>query len=53
VAPTVVPTTISELFQTVRQGAANIARHREAMAQVAALAKAKQPAQPQAGGETK
>lgn len=50
---TPVPTTIGELLATVRQGTANIVKHRNAMAEVAAQAKAKAPSQPETGGERK
>jgi hypothetical protein len=48
-----VPTTIAELLATATQHAANTNKHREAMAQVAAQAKAKVPALPAAEGVTK
>lgn len=48
-----VPTTIPELLAAATQTTSNIAKHREAMAQVAAQAKANAQAQAKQGGETK
>lgn len=48
-----VPVTIAELLTAVGQSTANIAKHRQAMAQVAAQAKVPVPPQPTAGGESK
>jgi hypothetical protein len=48
-----VPTTISELLATATQRAANTNLHREAMAQVAAQARAKIPQPPVEKGVTK
>jgi uncharacterized coiled-coil protein SlyX len=50
---TPVPTTIAELLQTVTQSTANITKHRQAMAKVAAQAKAAQPQPQPTGGEAK
>jgi hypothetical protein len=48
-----VPVTIDQLLTSVGQATANIAKHRDAMAQVSAQVKANAAQQPQAGGETK
>ena len=49
---TPVPTTIAQLLAATTQATANVAKHREAMAQVAAEAKARLPQLPPAEGVT-
>lgn len=48
-----VPTTVDQLLATATQSAANITKHRDAMAQVAAQAAMSVQAQAPGGGETK
>lgn len=48
-----VPTTINELLAAATQAAANTNKHREAMAQVAAEIRARQPQPPVPEGVTK
>lgn len=52
-AATKVPTTVGELLASVKGNIASINKHRQAMAEVAAQAKATQPNQPETGGVTK
>lgn len=52
-AKNTVPTTVGELLAATAEATSNIQRHRDAMAEVAAIAKAKVPQQEPAGGEEK